>query len=337
MSAPLRVGVIGVGRMGELYARIVRESPRAELVALVGNTAGRTEEAGRRFGVPAYAGGQVGRLWERHPELEAVIVATPEWEHLRPAVAALERGVHVLLEKPMAHTLADARVIAAAAGSARGAFMVCHSCRFDPRFALMREAVARGEVGTVHHIYARRHADQQAAKRILGRCHPAYWLAPHDIDLLRWVTGGEVVGVEARAAVDGTQSADAIFADLALSTGAVGRVETGWTAPRSGGSCRAVAFDVHGSRGVVEVTATGQGLAIHAEDGSVLAPDTHEAPVVHGRVQGAFPAMVEHFLGVAQGSQAPLVTIRDGLAAVAVAAAIERSLAEGRRVGVEEL
>jgi predicted dehydrogenase len=333
----LQIGIIGAGRMGRLYARIIQESPFARLVAMVGNTQPGCDEAARLFGVPVYAQGKFNLLWERHPEIDTVIVATPEWEHLRPGVSALQRGAHVLLEKPMAHKLSEAKEIAAAARASTATFMLCHSLRFDPRFALMQEAIARDEIGEVQHVYARRNGDQRAAARILGRCHPAYWLSPHDVDMMRWITGAEVRSVQAQAAKDGQQPADAIFATLKFSSGAIGRLENSWTNPPLNGRSRWGVFDVWGTRGTIELSPYEQGLKILQEDGTIAAPDTLELPVLHGKVFGAFPALVHHFLAAARREHPPLVGVEDGLATMRVAAAIKRSLIEKREVFVEEL
>ena len=335
MSERVRFGVIGVGRMGALYARIIQEHPVAELVALTGNTPEKTAEAASTFGVPGYPNGGFIEMLDKHPDLDAVIIATPEWEHLEPAVQSLDRGIAVLLEKPMACTLADAQRIAEAAETSSGPLMLCHSLRFDPRFARMKEAVAAGAVGTVQYLYGRRNADQQAATRILGRCHPAYWLSPHDIDIMRWVTGSEVTQVHAQALQDGSQSSDGLLISLRFSNGVVGRVENIWTTPRLNGRTRWGVFDIQGSAGAIELSAFEQGLQIYRADGSVESPDTHESPILHGKVFGVFPALVDHFIGVVEGNHEPLVTVHDGLATIAIAAAAERSLAEGKEIALE--
>jgi predicted dehydrogenase len=337
MSEPLRVGIVGAGRMGQLYARIVQEATGAELVALVGNTPAKTRQAGERLGVPAYAEGDFQTMWAHHPSIDVVIVATPEWAHLDPTVDALRRGAHVLLEKPMAHTLDKARQIAMAAEEASGVFMMVHSLRFDPRFALMQQAVAAGRIGEVHYMYARRNADQDAAQRILGRCHPAYWLTPHDVDVMRWVTGSEVVSATAQGTPDASQAADGIAADLRFANGALGRVENLWNSPPLNGRSRWGAFHVFGEAGNVELIPYEQGLKIFEVGGRITAPDTHEFPDLHGRVFGVFPALIHHFLRAAREEHPPLTGWREGLATMEVAEVIRRSLGEKRTVVVEEL
>src|SRR6266545_5250537 len=142
MSA-VKLGVVGVGRMGQLYARIAAELPATELVAVCGQRPEPVAEVAGRLGVPSYAGGAYRQMLAEHPEIDAVVVATPEWLHLEPALAAIDAGKHLLVEKPIASTVEDAQRIVDAAEAAGVTLMVCHQLRFDPRYALAKEALAR--------------------------------------------------------------------------------------------------------------------------------------------------------------------------------------------------
>src|SRR4051812_6680199 len=97
---PLSIGIIGCGRMGFLYGHLCNELALTRLVAVCSEDAVGTAHAGSALGVPAYDGGRYGEMLERHPEIEAVVVATPEWAHLDPVMASLAAGKHVLVEKP---------------------------------------------------------------------------------------------------------------------------------------------------------------------------------------------------------------------------------------------
>lgn len=323
----LRIGLIGAGRMGQLYARIVNESGRGQIVALVGNRPEKTAAAASRFDVAGYPNGNIAALWENH-SLDAVIVATPEWEHLQPSLESLQRGLPLLLEKPMTNRLDEAeRIFQAAQGHL---VMLCHVLRFDPRFAILRERVQHGELGQVKHIYTRRSTDRATYQRIDGHCHPAYWLSPHDVDLMRWITGAEVVRVQAHLA-------EGVFADLWLSDGTVGRFENTWSAPATlNGVWRWGLFDLEASAGRAEITPSEQGFTLFHGDGRLESPDSVGHPELHGRITGAFAALVNHFLAVVGGDESPIMTAADGLATVRVAAAIERSILENRPVDLSE-
>ena len=196
---PVGVAVIGPGRMGGLYARILHQSALTRLVAVCGQREVTARKVATEMGVPVYTGARYRDMLSDHPQIEAVVVATSEWAHADPVAACLESGKHVLVEKPMATSPSDAVRMVREADRNGVQLMVCHSLRFDPRFAAMREAVVRGEIGEVLHLYSRRSSQPAAVDRALGRFPLAYWLLPHDIDLALWTSRSTVVRVMAFA------------------------------------------------------------------------------------------------------------------------------------------
>jgi predicted dehydrogenase len=117
--------------------------------------------------VPSFAGTE--DLLAAGP-LDGLIVATVEDAHLAPCLAALERNVGVLVEKPLATTMPDGQAIVDAARHGGALLMVGHILRFDARYALLRDAVAAGEVGQPLTVYARRLNGKGAQRRLRGRC-----------------------------------------------------------------------------------------------------------------------------------------------------------------------
>lgn len=319
----LKVALVGPGRMGQVYARLLEVSDLAELVAIVGRSPANTHELAAKYRVPGYLQISLSQLMDHHPDVEAVVVATPEWEHLIPTVQALELGLHVLLEKPVATNTDEAHQIAVAAERAGVVVMPCHVLRFDPRFRALQEVVAHGTVGTVRYMYARRNADLPAARRILGNYHPAYWLMPHDVDVIRWVTGSEIAAVRATALLTEANEMQALLVDLRLECGALARIENCWTSPTVHESARSTLFDLWGSQGEIELDAGRPGIRIYRQDETEAAECEGPEP---------FAAMMEHFLTAALGRKAQAISMTDALATIVAGSLIERSLATGREV-----
>lgn len=333
MLTASRIAVIGAGRMGEIYARLVDQHPLAELAGLVCHTETSAERLRGLFPVPVVSGGDLAALSAAVTGLDAVIVATPEWAHLEPVRWAVERGLPVLLEKPMAGNLTEALKIAGLVEAASGLLTLCHIVRFDPRYAALRQIIAMGNVGAVRQMYARRNADQVAAARILGKCDPAFWLTPHDIDIMRWITGAEVVSVTAQTIAGGSAASDGLFTDLRFSNGAVGRIENSWATPPAHHS-RNCLFDVQGDAGSVEVEAWSQGVILRGSDDRATSPNTTEVCEVNGRLVGACANMIDDFVQVTATGRNPAVSMQDGLATIRVADAISRALASGGSVSL---
>lgn len=331
---PLALALIGPGRMGRLYARMIGESATARLVAICGHSPGSTEAAAADFQVPGYANGRYQAMLDAHPQIEAVIVAASEWAHLEPVLTSLDAGKHVLVEKPMAISAEDAAQMVAHAERAGVHLMVCHSLRFDLRFAALHQAVSDGAVGEVLHLYARRNAPQVAVERVLGRFPLAYWLAPHDIDMMLWTTGSPVRKVMAYSHAGGKARQDFIIAVLTFANGAIGLLESSWATPAVSGQPVTEQFTVRGTTGMVELLSNQTGVGVYREGAAPEYPDIGYTPVIHDQQDGMFRRLLQHFVGVVRKQRMPVVTGADGLAAIQVAAAIDRSLQEGREVNL---
>jgi predicted dehydrogenase len=135
VTDPVRVGVIGCGEITQLmHLRFIDELPELTLAALCDLSGAVLERLGAKY--------QVDRLYTSYEQLladadvDAVLVATPD--HVGPAVAALDRGKHLLLEKPAAYSVADARAIAEAAGRASSTAMMAYMRVYDPGHELVR-------------------------------------------------------------------------------------------------------------------------------------------------------------------------------------------------------
>lgn len=332
---PVYIGIIGCGRMGFLYGQISNELALTRLAAICSKDPESTGQAGKELGVPAYDGGRYREMLERHPEIEAVVVATPEWVHLDPVLASLDTGKHVLLEKPMTVSPEDAWQLVARAEALGLTLMVCHSNRFNPRFALMQQAVASREIGRVIHMYARRNSLAPAVQRVLGRFPLAYWLAPHDIDMMLWTAQSPVISVSAVSRAGGNGESDFIIATFRFASGAVGILETSWCTPGYSGRPQNEVFTVRGDAGMIEVMGNEQGLAVYRADNTARYPDTIHLPVIHGQTEGPYRSLLRHFAGAVRGLWPPLMTGRDGATVIDVASALARSLESGGETAVE--
>src|SRR5919202_3152390 len=119
----LKVAVIGAGMMGRNHARVYADLPGVELVAVADASPATAEAMTRRYGGQAYTD-HVQLLDEQHPD--AVTIAVPTVGHLEVALEVIRRGVHLLIEKPIAYTVEQGEQIIAAAEQAGARLMVGH-------------------------------------------------------------------------------------------------------------------------------------------------------------------------------------------------------------------
>ena len=133
------------------------------------------------------------------PELDAVVVATPDQLHREVSILAAVAGKHILVEKPIATNEEDALAMMAAAEKAGVKLMVGFTLRFVPHYKQARAAVESGKLGQVASIFARRQNVITQAERIGGRCGVLHFLGIHDFDVMRWVVGSEPVSIYSEA------------------------------------------------------------------------------------------------------------------------------------------
>ena len=152
MAKRTRVAIVGAGDRGTAFGRIIASIPEwAEVTAVAEPRREYREIFAAQYKLaPAAVFTDWPGLAARAAELcDAVIVCTPDRDHVAPAVAFLEKGRHMLLEKPMATSLEDCRRIARAQAAAGTVTSVCHSLRYNRGFATLKQLVDSGRIGRV--------------------------------------------------------------------------------------------------------------------------------------------------------------------------------------------
>ena len=146
-----RIGVVGIGWWATFnHIPTIADCPEAEVVAICDLDAERLKIAGDRFGIEKRFA-DLGEMLAGEA-LDGVMISTPHVAHTEPAIAALQAGAHVLIEKPMATTAADGRAIAAAARTAGREVLVPTGLNFEDYTAKARQWVEAGRIGEVRHI-----------------------------------------------------------------------------------------------------------------------------------------------------------------------------------------
>lgn len=157
-TSPLRVGVVGLGFAGETHLKSYLQIPGVEVVALAGLEEAKLHQLGATYGVP-----HLYRDWQdlmARDDLDIVSVCTPNYLHAPIAIAALDLGRHVLCEKPLARTAAEAEAIVAAARRNRRVLQVAFNHRMRGDVQVLKRYIAAGSLGRIYHAKAswmRRH------------------------------------------------------------------------------------------------------------------------------------------------------------------------------------
>jgi predicted dehydrogenase len=341
------MAVIGVGSMGELHARVVSELPETRLVAVVDVREDRAREVAERYGADTWSTDYASALEDER--VQAVTVATSDHMHREPAVAALEAGRHVLLEKPMASTVEDADAIIAAAEKTGLTLLVGHIYRFEVHYLKLRQAAESGHIGTPLSFYSRQSTILADAEMVAGRVGVSFYISVHSFDLMTWYLAQRptsIYSVPVRGEVfDRFGVPDGVWSLVRFDNGAVACEEAfwnianplgSWRTPEDWGAffttaeCRA---ELIGSRGSAYVEYPPTVCWLLDDEGWKFA-ETKIAPIFYGRVGGALRAEVEHFVACARGREEPVTDLVSARQAVELAVAAERSIAAGEVVSL---
>ncbi|MBG7616185.1 Gfo/Idh/MocA family oxidoreductase [Brevundimonas sp. BAL450] len=217
----LKAGVAGVGVMGRNHARVLAEVRDVDLTTIF------DPDAVTGQGVADLYGAEAVTTAEAFVDagLDCAVVATPNRFHADLGVALLEKGVHVLVEKPIAPTVQDAqRMIDAAKANGR-VLMVGHVERFNPAVETVRRAIADEDVISIQVTRVGPFPPR------MGEVGVVIDLAVHDIDIIRHLTGSEITEVQPQLARTRAEREDTALLQFRLENGVIAHITTNWLTP----------------------------------------------------------------------------------------------------------
>src|SRR5215472_10566907 len=217
----LRLGVVGIGVMGSNHARVLAEFPGVKLAVVADPDPAQTEFVGGALGCPTVR--DVHELLDRG--VDAVSIAAPTHLHREIALTCIKRGVHVMVEKPIASSVEEGRDIIAAARAAGVVLMVGHVERFNPAVQAIKDAL-RGE--DILSIAITRVGPFPPRMSNVG---VVIDLAVHDIDLIRWFTDSEIVEVQPQLSSAVAEREDIALLQFRTASGVLAHINTNWLTP----------------------------------------------------------------------------------------------------------
>jgi predicted dehydrogenase len=287
--------------MGSNHARVFTDLPGVELVGVADPDGKQRDFVSGALGCPAYH--SVETLLAAG--VDAVTIAAPTHLHRELALFCIERGVHVLVEKPIAPSVADGRAIIAAARHARVALMVGHVERFNPTVEAIKDAIRDEDILSI------------AITRVgpfpprMSNVGVVIDLAVHDIDLIRWFTDSDIVEVQPQLSSAVAEREDIALLQFRTASGVLAHINTNWLTPFKARTIHVATRDKY---------LIGDLLTLQVTECFGFQPDGSYS-MRHLSVGYAEPLRSEllAFVNAIRGSRTPAVTGEEGVASLEVA------------------
>jgi predicted dehydrogenase len=320
--------------MGRNHLRILSDRPGARLVAVADPIGDVLSQAIASSGARGYAD-PLAMIADA--DLDGVVIAAPTNAHLALALAAIDRGVAVLIEKPLAGTVEEALRIVQAARVCGVPVQVGHVERFNPAVLELGRLLQAGWLSTVYAIVSRRAGPFPARIRDVG---VTIDLATHDVDILSWIAGERPTRVFAELAQRiHADHEDLLFGLLHFPSGATGMLDVNWLTP-----AKRRQLVVVGEEGMFELDYLTQRLTFTRADvghptmiggyAPTFMGEVVELPVANAEPLGA---ELDAFMGVIRDGTAPDVSAVDGAWAVAIASGLLQAGKDGHPVDLSTL
>jgi scyllo-inositol 2-dehydrogenase (NAD+) len=328
MSAPLKIGVIGLGRMGQLYARmLMTQVAGVQLYAVAESAEQLRTTMAREFNVP-HATASAHELLSL-PELQAVVIATPTQTHAELVIAAAKAGKAIFCEKPLALTLDATHRVLDVVAQAQVPLEVGFMHRFDRAYTKAKALIDAGNIGRPVTFKSVGRDPSQSGGLILD-------MAIHDFDLARWLMGSKVERVSAEGTLlvceqlQHVGDIDNAVVNLRFASGALGNVEVS----RNAFYGYDIRTEVLGSEGAVTIGAH-QYTPVVLLTRNGAQHDT--VPYLMERFGHAYCAQIQHFADCLRAGKSPSVGGTDALAALEIGIAATRAYQMSRIVTLDEL
>jgi predicted dehydrogenase len=325
----LRAAVIGAGILGRRHARVFHEIEGSRLVAVADHSLSRAQAAAQTAGAHAYPDAD---QMLNEVDCDVVSVATPDHLHLAPVMSALRAGKHVLVEKPLATSPADARAMIAEAQRRGLVLQVNYSQRYVPEYAWLKEQIAAGTIGTPAMIISSKQDTIYVPTRMItwaAATSPIFFMSSHDIDLVTWFLDARadtVVAHESRGALEalGVPVHDGVDALVKYENGVVANFHSSWILPESYPTITVDRMTIIGTTGMLHYESRDRSVACFATTGGrvVTFSGPQTANEVEGRIRGAFRSSLEGFLSAARSGLEPETAAQRTLHVVDIQAAI---------------
>ncbi|MEA3335012.1 MAG: Gfo/Idh/MocA family oxidoreductase [Chloroflexota bacterium] len=321
MNRQIRTGVIGVGNMGQHHARIYASTPESHLVGVADSNEDRAARIAARYEVPVYADYR-----DLLDQVDAVTIAAPTTLHYDVGLACIERGVHILMEKPLTATIDEAVDLAERAKESDLVLQVGHVERFNPTFVQLARVLTEHEILSIEARRLSPFATRAADVSVV------YDLMVHDLDLILTVIDAPLANVQAVGGQVRSPQPDHAMALLNFASGQVASVSASKVTQH-----KVRQMEVTCAEAFIVADFLTRTVMIHRQ--SAANYFAHQGEVLYrqeGLIEQVYVPQIEplyaelnHFLGCIENNSQPLVGSDEAIRVMRVAEQIEKHIING--------
>lgn len=308
----LNVAVIGLGTLGTRYARVFKENERTNLKAVSDLDDEKADEVAAHYNVKAYTSSSdiLGK-----EELDAVAIATPDHVHTEIILTALKNNLHVIVEKPLTTDSESAKKIIDEAAKTDRIIMVNYSQRFVTDFLWIKKKIKDGIIGQPQMIQSVKFDTLYVPTRMISwaaKTSPFFFMTSHDLDLICWFLNdrpGEVYAQEVDGVLKskGIDVHDGVQAIVRFKSGVSAFFHSSWIHPESYPTIAGGSLEIIGSKGFIRYSMLDRKATLYTNETNhvVQFDGLHTADEQNGRIEGAFPKSINHFLDMIEKGEEP--------------------------------
>lgn len=333
----VRVGIIGMGIRGRLYGRAILQNPDAQLVGFADINPKNLKEAEKFFGVKGMT--DYKELFDK--DLDAVIIATPDFAHTEPTLMAIERGFHIMVEKPLTMDVKEAEKIVEKAKEKNIKAQVAFENRWNAPFVMVRESINSGEFGDIYGMRITLNDSIYVPTQMISwasKSSPGWFLMSHCVDMALWLTKKRVRSVDARGIKNvlkkkGIDTYDMIDASLRFEDGSIAHIFSSWILPESIPFIAQFKFEIYGEKGYSNIDFTNSVITNASEKYYFAGMPTLWADI-HNRLTGAPVWMLDSFIDAIENNKPIIASLEDGLEVTRIVSGIHRSIEEEKEIRI---
>ena len=329
----LKIAVIGTGLVGSFHAETFFRNPNSELIAVCDIDKEKVNKIANRFKCKAY--NEFESLINTE-KLDAISIATPEQIRIAPALLAIEKGLKILLEKPLGRNLEDIENLVNKIKNHSKLISVNFILHEDPRYKLMKEKIKNNEIGEIVSCYARRRGNRFGIEIYAPWTDLISSTLIHDIQMVMSINNSKPERVYAEAVIRECakfNSHDAVMSLIKFTDGSIASFETSWVLPKNQPEFLDPALHVVGDKGSIIIEGSSMGLQIQT-DKSYMKPDLANWPIIDSKVEGCLKRNLDKFIEDCVYDNQPEVDLIKAYEVEKIVFAMKKSIDENRLINL---